>query len=62
METKLTAQSGFIVIIPNKFVVLVEGFVVGPFNTAQQSLAWAYEHAKDGIFTIKELIDPKMEI
>ena len=62
METKLTAQTGFFIIVPNKFVVAVDGFIVGPFNTSTQALAWAYDHAKNGIFDIKELIDPRMEI
>ncbi len=64
METKLKPQmgGGLIFIIPNKFIVLTEGMAIGTFNTPEQALAWAYEHSRDGIYTIKELINPQMEI
>lgn len=67
MEKKLPASRvnpfGFLLSsVPRKIIVLIDGLAIGPFNTPEQALAWAYKHSKDGIYSLRELINPVMEI
>lgn len=54
--------TGLIVIIPTKVIVLIDGFAIGPFETGEAALAWAMDHSKNGIYQLKELYNPMMEI
>ena len=60
-ERKVKATN-LITIIPLKVIVLLDGLAVGPFSTGEAALGWAIEHSKDGIYQLKELIPPGLEI
>lgn len=70
MEKKLSAAKrmgtnplGFLLSsVPRKVIVLIDGLAIGPFSTPEQALTWAYENSRDGIYSLKELINPFMEI
>lgn len=61
-KLKPQASGGMLLLFPYKIIVLVEGIAVGPFDTPEKALAWAYENSSEGIYQLKQLIDPRMGI
>jgi len=61
-STKVPNVTNLFILTHLKVIVLIDGLAIGPFDTGPQALTWAYEHSKDGIFQLKELINPMMEV
>lgn len=61
-QTRVPRISNLFIFSQFEIIVLVDGLAIGPFKTSAQALTWAYEHSRDGIFQLKELINPMLEI
>lgn len=61
-QTRVPRLTNLFILTQLKVIVLIDGIAVGPFDTGPQALTWAYEHSRDGIFQLKELINPMLEI